>query len=75
MMYVAILIPLRLSFIDDSAVGWEITDWIVSGLFFIDIFVNAASAYFDSNDNLITDKKVTYKAMFNLKGKFTIENI
>ena len=58
MLYIAIFIPLRLAFIDDSAVGWTIFDWIINGIFIIDLFVNCFSAYFDQNDNLITDKKV-----------------
>ena len=65
------MIPLRLSFIDDSGVGWAITDWIVNGLFAIDIIINSFSAYFDANDNLITDRKVLYSQKFKHIRLFT----
>ena len=58
MIYTAIALPLRLSFIDDAKLGWEIADYIVDFLFFVDIIVNFMSAYFDSEDNLIFSRRV-----------------
>jgi len=50
--------PVRIAFIEDDIVFWVVIDWIVDALFLLDIFVNFFSAYFDQEDNLITNKKV-----------------
>lgn len=50
--------PVRIAFIDDSELFWIIADWCIDCLFFIDLFVNFFSAYFDSDENLVVEKKV-----------------
>lgn len=51
--------PVRIAFIEDDVLFWVVADWIIDGTFFIDIFVNFFSAYFDSDDNLVNEKKVS----------------
>ncbi len=57
-MYVAIIMPVRLAFADDST-AWEVLDWIIDAIFIGDIIVTFFSAYLDSSYHIITDRKVT----------------
>ena len=68
LVYTALLMPIRVAFItDDLDDGeWTAMDWISDGIFFVDIFINFFSAYFNSDDNLITNRKVTMRNSFNL---------
>jgi len=52
--------PIRVAFItDDLDHGeWTAMDWLSDGIFLVDIFVTFFSAYFNYDDNLITNRKV-----------------
>jgi hypothetical protein len=50
--------PVRIAFVDDSIPGWIAIDWVINLIFWIDIIINFFLAYFDSEDNLIINKKV-----------------
>ena len=52
--------PVRVAFItDDLDHGeWTALDWIIDSIFLMDIFVTFISAYFNYDDNLITNRKV-----------------
>ena len=53
--YTAIVMPIRITFFDDSYIGWVVVDWIFDSLFFIDLFINFVTAYFDDEDNIVVD--------------------
>ena len=57
LLYVAIIMPVRLAFADDSP-AWEAFDWIIDAIFLGDLVVTFFSAYFDSSYRLIIDHKV-----------------
>jgi lipid-A-disaccharide synthase-like uncharacterized protein len=57
--YTAIITPFRVAFLIDSddSISWNIIDYVTDSIFGIDIIVNFFSAYYDSNDDLITSHK------------------
>lgn len=54
--------PVRVTFIqeDDGEYLWTTLDWIVDGMFFLDIISTFFSAYFDAEENLVLQKRVIY---------------
>ena len=73
LLFTAVVTPFRISFYDEEPLEWIITNTIVDVLFAIDIVLNFFSAYFDSSEELITDKNKIAKEY--LKGWFTIDFI
>ena len=57
LIYSCTVTPFRIAFAETDPLLWVITDAIVDILFAIDIFINFTSAYFDPENNLITEKK------------------
>jgi hypothetical protein len=51
--------PYRIAFVDSDDFGWVFIDYFIDGLFILDIFVNFFSAYFDEEENLIIEHKVS----------------
>ena len=60
MLYTALVMPVRVTFIldDDGDVLWPTLDWIIDGIFILDIITTFFSAYFDGEENLVFHKKV-----------------
>ena len=54
-LYVIIVIPFKISFIEETYPGWDIFDYVMDGFFFVDIILTFFSAYTDDNDAIITD--------------------
>ena len=66
------MLPIRIAgYIDDSGIGWQVTDWILNACFAADIVVNFFSAYFDNDLNLVTSRKKIIKSY--LLGWFLID--
>lgn len=56
----ALILPYRVAFLDDNE-DWgpfDIAEMVFNGVFFMDIILNFLTAYYDSNENLVLDKKV-----------------
>lgn len=69
--YAGLALPFKTAFIDDQTNGERFLDLGIDILFLIDIIINFFSAYYDNEENLITDKKVIAKNY--LKGWFFID--
>lgn len=54
------LTPYNLAFPDGQELTGQILDFVMNGLFLIDIFVNFFSAYVNADYKLIDDRKVCY---------------
>ena len=72
LMYVVILTPYNISFIDNSELYFWInlfyyTDYIVESIFLMDIFVNLNTVYRDDNDHIIVDRFIIHNYATNLK--------
>ncbi len=53
LLYSVIINPLQIAFFSEGLVGWTIAECFVEVLFFIDIFVNMCSAYYDTDGKLV----------------------
>ena len=71
MLFTALVTPFRIAYYDDDPLGWIITNTLVDFLFAVDIILNFFSAYFDSNEELVTDKRLIAKEY--LRGWFIID--
>ena len=71
LIFTAIYIPIRIAFIEEISIEFMVIEYFIDALFFVDIFVNFVSAYYDENHNLITDNKEIAKKY--LKGWFLID--
>ena len=54
-LYTALYMPYRISFIDSDSVWQSVIDWIVNILFTMDIVVTFFSAYEDDDGELVSD--------------------
>ena len=54
MLYTVLITPFRVAFIDDDDVSWTSVDNAIDGLFFLDLILNAVTAYYDDERNVIT---------------------
>ncbi len=63
--YVGIVMPVRMVFIDDD-LAWILIDLTIDILFFVDIAICCNMAFYDSNENLVTSRRVIF--MEYLKG-------
>ncbi len=52
LLYTASFVPYRTSFIENAPPGLSTWEWVVDGLFCIDIFINFISAYENSDKNI-----------------------
>ena len=57
LIYTAVVVPYRISFVYKNEDEWLIADTIIDIIFFIDIFVTFNSAYFDHQMKLIHSRK------------------
>ena len=57
LLYTATVTPYRVCFVDTDTAFWVVLSYVTDFLFFADVFVNCFSAYFDEEDNIITDHK------------------
>ena len=58
-----VITPLRIAFGEsEEPIGWEVTNWTIDSLFFIDIFVVFNSAYYDEDYVIIESRKVIAKS-------------
>ena len=69
--FTAIYLPIRMSFIEDLPFEFLVIEYILDMIFFIDIFVNFTTAYYDFEHKLITDRKKIAKKY--LKSWFIID--
>lgn len=53
--YSSIITPLKLAFEVDDKYFYEIDDYIVDSIFFIDIILAFSTGYYDENDNVVTN--------------------
>ena len=54
-----VITPLRIAFGEnEEPLGWEIINWTIDSLFFIDIGVVFSSAYYDEDFVIIEDRKL-----------------
>ena len=56
LLYTFIITPYRLAFVEEDDLYWIMISAFVDFLFFVDIILTFFSAYFDCEDNLITQK-------------------
>jgi hypothetical protein len=71
LLYTGIITPFRVCFYKEDPLQWIIVDSLIDCLFAIDIFVSLFSAYYDSYDNLILDRKVIMKHY--IRGWFILD--
>jgi hypothetical protein len=57
MIYTATVLSYRICFIDSTTVFWSIFDLAANVIFGIDIIINFLSAYYDSENVLVTNNK------------------
>lgn len=65
--------PLRVAFIDTPSLAWQIVEFVVDGIFFLDILFSFLSAFYNSLDILIYSKRDIAYAY--LKSWFLIDFI
>ena len=67
----SVVVPVRIAFEDKIVIAWKITDYVIDGLFVIDILVNFMSAMEDDNGDYIVNRKLIAKDY--LTGWFIID--
>lgn len=55
--YVVTFLPYKLSFVEETYLSWNIFDYVIDFIFFIDIIFEFFTVSIDDNENMITDKK------------------
>ncbi len=56
LMYASLVMPFNIAFIPDESKGLEIWNYMVDGLFFLDLLINIFTAYQDEDGELITNR-------------------
>ena len=56
MVYTLVITPYRIAFFDEDILPIIVGEEMISVIFAVDIVLNFFSAYFDSDENLITDR-------------------
>ncbi|KAL4471127.1 hypothetical protein ABPG72_006508 [Tetrahymena utriculariae] len=56
--YSATILPYRIAFQDDISQGWDIFDYVIDCLFWIDLVINMFSTYYDDDNQLVKSRKV-----------------
>lgn len=69
--YTAMVVPVRISFVDETTDAWLIADVVMDSLFMIDIFINFISAYEDDSGEIVKSRKRI--AISYMKGWFLID--
>jgi Ion transport protein/Cyclic nucleotide-binding domain len=67
MMYSIIITPYEIAF-DDSVFALDTIEYVVDGIFFIDIIMTAITGYYDEEGSLVTNRKIIFYRY--LKGWF-----
>jgi hypothetical protein len=57
LLFTAIVTPYRVSFYDSDSSSWRIVDTLIDAIFAVDICLTFFTAYFDDEDNLITNRR------------------
>ena len=57
MAYTVSVTPYRVGFVDTDDWDWMMVELCINVLFFVDVLVNSVSAYYDSTDTLIVDRR------------------
>jgi hypothetical protein len=71
-LFTSINTPFRIAFDDNvEKLAWNVIDQITDALFMLDIIINFFMAYYDINDELVTDRKII--ALNYLKSWFFID--
>lgn len=60
MMYTAIIMPYRVSFVDQDSVDWTAIENVIDMIFFGDILVTLNVAFYNSENILITSRKLIF---------------
>ena len=60
-MYIAVMTPFKIAYIDDETTLIEVTDIIIDVLFLFDILLSFFLAYFDKNQELVVDRRVSIR--------------
>ena len=55
LVYTAIVTPFTVSFMENETIGWTISEYVVSFMFFIDFLLTCFEAYYDDERNLVFD--------------------
>ncbi|KAL4438790.1 hypothetical protein ABPG74_013463 [Tetrahymena malaccensis] len=71
--YSATILPYRIAFQDDIPYGWDIFDYVIDGLFWIDLVINMFSTYYDDDNQLVKSRKVV--VLNYLKSWFIVDLI
>ena len=71
LLYSTIITPYKIAFVKKEPIGWFIADIIVDLFFAVDIVLQFFTAYFDDNQELVTDRKVI--ACHYLKTWFALD--
>lgn len=59
LIYTAFCTPIKITFIDNTSIGWTVIDSIIDFFFYFDILINLNSPFLNSETNLlITNRKV-----------------
>lgn len=57
LIYTAFVTPYRVSFIEVEDISWTIVEYVVTTLFFFDFIITCNLAFYDSEKNLVFDRK------------------
>ena len=55
--FIAVIVPYRISFENETSLEWIMIDTIIDGIFLIDITLNFLTAYEDESGVLIVDRR------------------
>jgi len=58
------VLPYRIAFQDDAGIAWDVFDFILDGLFWVDLLVNMFSSYYDDDNQLIKKRKIVFLQYF-----------
>jgi hypothetical protein len=64
MMYTAIIMPYRVSFVDQDSGNWPVIENVIDMIFFCDILVTLNVAYYNIDNVLITSRKLIFLTYF-----------
>ncbi|CAD8102523.1 unnamed protein product [Paramecium sonneborni] len=72
MIYVATILPFRISFyLDNQVQAWYYADIVTDVLFWLDLIISSISGYYDEEGKLVKKRKIVL--MNYLKGWFTVD--
>ena len=67
----SVIVPVRIAFEDVTPPGWVVADYVMDGLFMVDVVINFFTALETESGELITNRKEI--ALTYMKGWFTID--